>query len=210
MKPAMSPAGAVGRPRSAAVDTAILVAALALFADGGLAAASFEKIAQRAQVSRSAIYRRWRSREDLIAFALGWLRQRSEAPLGDWTGRSLDEMLEWLVAETPKAMLDPFYRRLMVQTVALGPHGAGLRQLYWDAFVQPRSDVFTRLIAQAQASGRVTSMAAPALLQDMLAGALLQRMLLDPAEPTEASLRTYLEDILDALGLRPRAPRERS
>jgi AcrR family transcriptional regulator len=185
------------------VDAAIVDAALTLFAEGGVAGASFEQIAQSAGVSRATIYRRWSKREDLIAFALGRLRERAEAPLGDWENRSLNEMLDWLVAEAPRAMLNPFYRRLMAQTIALSGDAARLRAAYWDAIIRPRSAVFLRLIAEAQAAGRLAATTPPALIQDMMAGALMHRMLLDPDQPTEAALRAYLIELLAALGLRP-------
>jgi AcrR family transcriptional regulator len=192
----------VGRPRSAAVDAAILDAALGLFAEGGIAAVSFEQVARRASVSRATVYRRWSSREELIAFSLAGLRERAEAPLGDWERRSLDEMLDWLIEVAPRAMRDPFQRRLMAQALAMGPGAARLRAIYWDAVVKPREALFLRLIAQAQVEGRVSATASPALIQDMMAGALLQRMLFDEAESNEADLRAYLSSLLVAVGLR--------
>jgi len=49
------------------VDQAILRAALELFIEHGVAGASIEKIAKRAGVGKTSIYRRWSSREALLA-----------------------------------------------------------------------------------------------------------------------------------------------
>ena len=70
-----------GRPRSAAVEQAILRAALALFIERGLAGASIEKIARRAGVAKTSIYRRWQSRDALLAQAIETGRNESAPAL---------------------------------------------------------------------------------------------------------------------------------
>jgi AcrR family transcriptional regulator len=53
------------------VRAAVLAATLAELADTGYAALSIEKIARRAGVHKTTIYRRWKSRERLVADLLG-------------------------------------------------------------------------------------------------------------------------------------------
>src|SRR5215472_13465077 len=65
-----NPRNAAGRPRSPMVDQAILRAALQLFIEHGVAGASIEKIAKQAGVGKTSIYRRWSSREALLAQAI--------------------------------------------------------------------------------------------------------------------------------------------
>src|SRR3954471_1158958 len=56
-----------GRPRSKAVEQAILEAVLKLLEDGvPLADLSVESIARTAGVGKAAIYRRWSDKEDLF------------------------------------------------------------------------------------------------------------------------------------------------
>src|SRR6516162_11107754 len=59
-----------GRPRNPAVDQAVLRAALELFIEHGVPGASIERIAKRAGVAKTSIYRRWSSREALLAQAI--------------------------------------------------------------------------------------------------------------------------------------------
>jgi len=59
-------ARAPGRPRSAASHQAIMRATLELLAETGLRATSMDAIAARAGVSKATIYRRWKSKEELI------------------------------------------------------------------------------------------------------------------------------------------------
>ena len=60
----------VGRPRSAEVHSAILTATVELFAEEGFDGMSLEAVANRAGVGKTAIYRRWSSKEALVLDAL--------------------------------------------------------------------------------------------------------------------------------------------
>lgn len=55
-----------GRPREARVDAAALAAARELLCEVGYAATTIDTIARRAQVSRTALYRRWPSKALLV------------------------------------------------------------------------------------------------------------------------------------------------
>ncbi|MCC3762813.1 TetR/AcrR family transcriptional regulator [Glycomyces sp. TRM65418] len=68
---AAASAPAKGRPRSEAVSQSILEAALDLIAEhGNIGDVSVEGIAERSGVSKASIYRRWSSKEELIAAAI--------------------------------------------------------------------------------------------------------------------------------------------
>ena len=67
-----------GRPRSESADRAILRAALEVFVDRGIDAASIEEIAERAGVARTTLYRRWSSKEEIIARAIAETRGNPE------------------------------------------------------------------------------------------------------------------------------------
>jgi AcrR family transcriptional regulator len=55
-----------GRPRSATSHQAILQATLALLSEVGFDAMSMDAVAARAQVGKTTIYRRYRSKEELV------------------------------------------------------------------------------------------------------------------------------------------------
>ena len=59
-----------GRPRSAAIDEAVLAAARRQLSDGGYAALSFAAVADEAGTTRPAIYRRWPTKAALAASAM--------------------------------------------------------------------------------------------------------------------------------------------
>ena len=58
---------APGRPRSAEANEAILGATLELLAGDGYAALTMERVRERAGVGKATIYRRWGSKEELVA-----------------------------------------------------------------------------------------------------------------------------------------------
>lgn len=59
-----------GRPRDAALDANILRAAMELLGDSGLNAVTMDAVAQRAGAGKASLYRRWRSKDELLADAL--------------------------------------------------------------------------------------------------------------------------------------------
>lgn len=59
-----------GRPRDAALDANILRAAMELLGESGLNAVTMDAVAQRAGAGKASLYRRWRSKDELLADAL--------------------------------------------------------------------------------------------------------------------------------------------
>lgn len=71
-----------GRPRSEAVSRAILDATLDLIAEhGSIGAISVEGIAARSGASKTTIYRRWASKEELVAAAVDSIKAPPEMDL---------------------------------------------------------------------------------------------------------------------------------
>lgn len=199
-----------GRPRSAEVDRRLQRSALELFAEGGRAAASFDQVARRAGASRTAIYRRWSTRDELIASALRALRSESEAGLEDWAERPLEEILDLFVERAAAALDDVFARNLLRQLVALGPEGATITQAYLVGMFVPRREEFSAKIRGAQDDGHIDPGLDPDLMQDLLAGALIQRLLLWGEYATETDPRAYVSAVLEAVGFPARVDGERS
>lgn len=89
-----------GRPRDGKVDAAIVTAALEGLRDLGYDRLSMEEIASRARVGKGALYRRWRSKAELVVAACNVRRDEMvQSPLPD-TG-SLRGDLEALAANIP-------------------------------------------------------------------------------------------------------------
>ena len=61
---------APGRPRDAALDANILRAAMELLGEAGITAVTMDAVAQRACAGKASLYRRWKSKDELLADAL--------------------------------------------------------------------------------------------------------------------------------------------
>lgn len=60
--------------------------------------------------------------------------------------------------------------------------------------------LFSEKIRQAQADGQIDPSLDPGLMQDLLAGALIQRLLIWGEVATDANPKAYVEAVLDAVG----------
>ncbi|MCP4965731.1 MAG: TetR/AcrR family transcriptional regulator [bacterium] len=65
-----------GRPRDPAVDRAILEAARSVLARKGFTGTSMDEISRQAGVGKDTLYRRWRSKEDLVLHVLTVLSEQ--------------------------------------------------------------------------------------------------------------------------------------
>lgn len=190
----------MGRPRDPRLDAAILDAGLRLFVDGGLPATSFEAIAERTGASRSSIYRRWRTREDLLLAAIDQLRVQYEGGTEDWARRPIDEVLDLFQRLTAAAAIDPLSLGLLRQMLALPPDNA-LRRTYWSSIIAPRREAFARMILAARRDGALPPGRDPDLLQDLLAGGIAYRLLMHPEPLDRAGAERYVREVLNAVGL---------
>ena len=66
-----------GRPRDPGVDRAILESARSVLARKGFTGTSMDEIARRAGVGKDTLYRRWKSKEDLVRHLLTVLSEQS-------------------------------------------------------------------------------------------------------------------------------------
>ncbi len=192
-----------GRPREDDKHRAILAAGLRLFAEGGLERASIDQIARQAGVTRATIYRRWSSREALVADALGELRARAENELGDWSGAPLGLLLRALAERAPVLLGGDQALGLIAHLVGSGPTNPRLLQLYWATYLAPSRAAFGKILEAARDEGRAPAGLDPEIVQDMLAGALLFRFLVNPQPADLAERRAYIVRVIGQLGLGP-------
>jgi len=79
----------LGRPREARADRAILAAALELMAERGVRDLRMDDVADRARVGKATIYRRYRSKEELVTAAVAALVSEIAVPDTGSTRRDL-------------------------------------------------------------------------------------------------------------------------
>ena len=172
---------AVGRPRSPTVDQAILQAALELFIEHGVAGASIEKIARRAGVAKTSIYRRWSSREALLAQAIEVFRNATGYTT-DLLDRTPPRDFVKLLIEACEIIARPEIRKLMARLVGSLPDYPMLIEVYRETYFLPRRLALVRALQRVQAAGLLPRNMDLEILADMLSGALMYHLLMLPAD----------------------------
>ncbi len=195
-----------GRPRSPAADRAILQAALKLFIEHGVDGASIEQIAESAGVARTTVYRRWSSKEALLAQAIAVARGAPEqkAMANRVALRGLARRLVDALAETVAA---PDYRKLMARLAGSVPSCPDLMRAYWNNYLVPRRKMVRGLLERARAQVLLREDSDPEILLDLIGGAIMYHLLIRPGERTAREMRGYLFKVLRELGLDDKANR---
>jgi AcrR family transcriptional regulator len=201
-----NPRSAGGRPRDAAIDERVLRAARQLLIDRGLRAISLDAVADIAGVSRSAIYRRWASSDELMLDALddalGQLPGPDPSVASETFWRDVREGLRVAVA----GLSNPIEQDAIQLWLGRLAHQPKLHRRYWERRVQPRRERAINSLRAAAAQGQVIDGADADLLVDMLAGLLLYRYFLTPHElRTSETDEQWLDRVVD-LGERLLAP----
>jgi AcrR family transcriptional regulator len=175
-----NPGNAAGRPRSPVVDEAILRAALELFIEHGVAGASIEKIAKRAGVGKTSIYRRWSSRETLLAQAIEVFRNATGYTT-DLLDRTPPRDFVKLLIDACEIIARPEIRKLMARLIGSVPDAPMLIEVYRDTYYLPRRLAFVRALERVRAAGLLAKDMDLETLADMLSGAVMYHLLMPPA-----------------------------
>lgn len=181
-----------GRPRGEPIERAILAATLDELSEKGLEGLSIARIAEAAEVNKTTIYRRWPTREALVAAALeGTLRDAAD-DLHD-TG-SLRGDLRHLLDTVALRLQSPGGRALVLAAMT-ETATAAVAELAADPFVREQ-DAALALVERAAARGEWDpARDRPDAVLAMLTGALLHRVMLE-RQPLDEAWTTTIVDVL--------------
>ena len=187
----MSDTATRGRPRSAEADRAILEATLNLLVEGGFGALSMDAVAARAGVGKATIYRRWKSKPQLVQAAIQALSAGIELPdTGSLRGDILAIAARTMqAANLPASTLVP---RLMAEATG----EPELHDIFLHTLVQPRRHAIAILLERARHRGEIRADIDTDLAIDLLIGPLIYRFLI--AAVGEPMPPEYLQRVLDA------------
>jgi AcrR family transcriptional regulator len=182
-----------GRPRSIAVDTAVIETVLHLLEEGAtIGDLSIERIARSAGVGKAAVYRRWSGKDELILDVL----------------RSIDEEQSPLAGESVRddlvVLVDSIRRRglakrnsAVLREVLVGVHS---RPEIWEHYhrtvVEARRQQMLDVLRRGVTSGELRDDIDLELLGDLFAGPMLTRSMLRMAASLDEGLS---ERIVDAV-----------
>ncbi|MFC4628555.1 TetR/AcrR family transcriptional regulator [Promicromonospora alba] len=196
-----------GRPRDPRTDEAILRAALELFTEHGHAGTSIEAIARRAGVGKLTVYRRWGSKDELIAAAVESARGEIPNPgTDDLDGMSYAEISQVIVDALPvsaRTLAEPGYRAMLAQVFGSCVTHPGLMAAFWQNHILPRRRTVHLALSRAVDEGVLPPETDIEALIDMTVGAVLYRLLRsDPPDADE--LLEYLRAVYRQAGMIPR------
>jgi AcrR family transcriptional regulator len=179
-----------GRPRDTGVEGKVLAAAAAEIRQGGYDALSIDRVAERAGVAKTTLYRRWASKAELVVALITNLREDvpfepTDDPRGDLTG--LVTAIAANLAATPATLIAD-----LAAAAAREPRvGDSVRALWAE-----RHRAVTAVVAKAQEAGLVLDHVSPAVLVDQLVGPLYYRLLVTGEPLTADYARTLVRSVL--------------
>lgn len=168
-----------GRPRDAARDRALMDATLdelRLHGYGGLTTAA---VARRAGVSTATLYRRWRSKEQLVVGAAGvWAEQLGP----DRDTGSLRSDLASLLHDKATALDGPS-GQLLRAILGEAAHNRALADVLIREYVAPLQDRVASIVARAAERGEIPPVEDPLVVGELVIGPMVTHTFLVPHEP---------------------------
>jgi len=188
----------VGRPRSRKVHTAILEATLELLAEEGFDGMSLEAVSQRAGVGKTAIYRRWSSKDALVLDALKALD--TEVFVVD-TGNFREDAVLFL-REAVRAylrMTNPHHVKLSLKIIGELHERPELFSKLYEQLFKKRNQKLEHLIREAQARGELRQDLDATLIMELIAGGIIIHALLSTVRVTPHTLDDIIALTVDAV-----------
>ena len=187
-----------GRPRSSETEQAILQATRELLVEAGVQGLTVEKVAARAGVAKTTIYRRWRDKDELaLAVVLDMVEQVVQLPeLGD----TRKELLAFVNAAV-EVLGSTLMGRVMQGLVSDLATDAELAQAFRERVVSVRDAEVERLVERGVRRGDLRADTDPMTAHDLLIGPVYYRLLLT-GQPLD---RAFAKRTVDAV-LRAFAP----
>jgi len=182
-----------GRPRDPSRDSVIRAAILRLLADVGYGALTMDAVASEAGVGKATIYRRWRTKQDLVVDTISDLN-RAEATSPD-TG-SLEGDLRLMLRSLVSVVAGPT-EATTLSLLSTVPHQPALAEAFRDGPLAVWRHAFEQIWARAEQRGEVRPGVAGSVPAETTSALLVQRWLLT-GEPVDEA---YADEVLDTVVL---------
>jgi AcrR family transcriptional regulator len=193
-----APAGTArpGRPRDPELDERVLDAALTVYARHGWAGFNFDTVAREAGCGRPALYRRWRSKRELMLAAF----KAFDA--------TLDVTDEGSIRDQLAAVAEQLFRHYLSQhgsaIIRMAMDGVGDEELWgeWDAIRRARIRTAREIVKRGIERGELMPNTSASKLLNSITGAMLSEAMTVPPLDRQAVLaaaRTHAEQLVDFL-----------
>lgn len=181
-----------GRPRSLQSHQAMLQAALELLAEVGFDAMSIDAIAARAGVGKTTIYRRYTSKEELVADAIESVRQDVVIPDTGSMWGDIDALIE----SAAQITFTPLGKKTVAMIINSASNNSQFARIYQEKYLQPRRDAFAVVLERAKARKEISVDLEPGIVFDMISGIMLYGLIF---QPTTESWHSYVRRALGCL-----------
>jgi AcrR family transcriptional regulator len=181
-----------GRPRSAEADQAIVAATLAVLMEDGYRGLRMEAVVARSGVGKATLYRRYGSKQDLVAHVVRHLNQALTAPdtgslAGDWNA-----LAESVLAAARTTNSAVFLPRLLAESAG----DRELHRIFYENLVQPRREATREVLERAVARGELRDDIDLELVMDVLVGPIIYRLLISAGDVEQLPTPGELLDLL--------------
>ena len=191
----MCPAGKVvsliGRPRDLARDEAIHQAALAVLSEVGYDRTTVEAIAQRAQVGKATIYRRFKNKEEILMAAM---REHASCSLPQIDTGTLRGDLISLITEHVKLLKGP-EGELMMSLLSIAHRDPELGKLLNQNSPIEAERESSKIFDRAIKRGEIAKRANIAFLSDVVPAIITHRIFIT-RQPVD---KRFIEQLVDEL-----------
>ena len=164
----------IGRPRDARTDRAILAASLELIAEVGVHDFRMDDVAERARVGKSAIYRRYRSKDELVGATVAALVSDIAVPDTGDTRKDVVALMDGAV----DVYTDPIRAAVMPSLVGAMQRRPDLTRTIREGFLTGRREALREVLARGIARGDLAADLDMELALDVLGGPLFYRLLI--------------------------------
>ncbi|HEV7210690.1 MAG TPA: TetR/AcrR family transcriptional regulator [Blastococcus sp.] len=180
-----------GRPRDPSRDGVIRAAILRLLADVGYGALTMDAVASEAGVGKATIYRRWRTKQDLVVDTIRDLNQELASPpdTGSLEGdlRAMTEQMRALITGPTGAAT--------LSLLSTMPHQPALAKAFQDGPLLVWREAFAQVWERAEQRGEVGPGMSGSLLAEATTAVMVQRWLLTGLPVDQA----FTDDMLDTI-----------
>ena len=190
-----------GRHRDPRIDDEVLEVALGLFLEQGAEGVNFEQISKRTGISRASIYRRWKTRSDLLNATLRSARVVQEEDPNAVLKLSPKQFARFLEDTIAKALTSPKVAKLVTQLIGTRASHPELLVRYCRDTLEPGWRAILVAIENARESGKIEPRLDSDLVRDVLAGAIIHRLVSRTEPPKEATERRWIKRLMWQIGL---------
>ena len=186
-----------GRPRSAVADAAIVRATLELLLEDGYRALTMEQVRARAGVGKATLYRRYGSKQELVANAIRHLNQPLETPDTGAVREDILAIARTVLAGAERVQFATFVPRLLAEAAG----DAEMHAIFYENLVAPRRTVMGEVLRRGVERGELRADLDVELAIDIFTGPWVYRLLISGGDPAvyRVDPTTLLDLILGGL-----------